>query len=396
MQSISLTFCESLETDLANIAESSGQGWALIARYGDHPHPGPPSAAKPMLQRFALTDAEALVANFNAGANRIRRAVVGVPIYDGHPDADGFERIFPDIRPHGTFAELAARDDGLYGRPILTSTGGRLVEDGKDRLSPLWQCEPTGETLHGRAVVRPTRLRSVGLVSKGNIPGPSLLNAATNISGDNPPGDTQTMKTKLIELLGILGVTAAPDADDAVLGNAVDQGLAAATKSKTDLATATTDLTAAQGKITTLEGEKTTLANTAATAATLTTDLANARTALAAERRERATLVVNAAWATGRLPATEREAAVVALCNAADFSAESARLAARPKILKTESAADALGRKLGTDAPKGQQVLDLVNARMDSKKETYEAAYAHVMLTPEYQALMAPATGALR
>ncbi len=363
-----LTFAGASEAGLANIAGAGGDGWALIARYGDHPHPGPPGAATPMLQRFTRAEAELLVANFNAGANRIRRAVVGVPIYDGHPDADGFEQIFPDRRPHGTFAELAARDDGLYGRPILTSTGGRLVEDGKDRLSPLWQCEATGETILGRVVVKPARLRSVGLVTKGNIPGPSLLNAGgvQSAGGTPTPPISSTMKTKLIELLGLLGVTAGADADDAALGNAVDQGLTAATKHKTDLAAAATERT------------------------TLTTELANARTALAAERRERALLVVNAAWTAGRLPATERDASLTALCNAADFATEAARLAARPKALKTESTADTLGRKLGTDAPKAQQVLDLVNARMDGKKETYEVAYANVMLTAEYAALMAP------
>jgi hypothetical protein len=346
-----ILFASSAETDLANIADASGEGWALIARYGDHPHPGPPGAVTPMLQRFTRPDAEILVANFNAGANRIRRAVVGVPIYDGHPDADGFDRLFPDNRPHGTFAELMARADGLYGRPILTATGGRLVENGKDRLSPLWQCEATGETLDGRTVVKPTRLRSVGLVTRGNIPGPSLLNSATRIPGSSDPGQKQTMKTKLIELLGLLGVTAAAEADDAAFGNAVDLGLTAATKSKTELA--------------------------------------NARTALAAERRERAALVVNSVWAAGRLPACERDATIVALCNAGDFAAEAARLAACPKVLKTESAADALGRKLGTDAPRAQQVLDLVNTRMEARKETYEVAYAAVMGTAEYHALMA-------
>jgi len=355
MNTLILTSC-SAGTDLANLAEDLVDGWALIARYGDHPHPGPPGAGTPMLQRFTRADAETLVANFNAGANRIRRAVVGIPIYDGHPDADGFEALFPDTRPHGTFAELAARDDGLYGRPVLTSTGGRLVEDGKDRLSPLWQCEATGEMRDGRRIVRPTRLRSVGLVARGNIPGPSLLNAALPSPGPAGPGFPPNMKTKLIELLGLLGVAAAADADDAALGNAVDQGLTAATQHQTNLA--------------------------------------NTRTALAAERRERATLVVNAAWAAGRLPATERDATIVALCNAGDFAAEAARLAARPKLLKTESAADGLGRQRGTDAPKAQRVLDLVNARMAAGKESYEAAYAAVMGTAEYRALMTPAEAA--
>lgn len=382
LANVSLAFLGSPGADLANIAAAgTGDGWALIAKYGDHPHPGPPGANTPMLQRFDKPAAENIVANFNAGAGRIRRALVGVPIYDGHPDADGYGKMFPDKSAHGTFAKLDARDDGLYGQPVLNDSGSRLVEDGgKDRLSPYWKVETTGEKVGGRIVVTPTRLRSVGLVPKGNIPGPSLLNSAL----------FATMKTKLIALLALLGTPVSADSDDAALGNAVDQGLTAATKTKTDLEAANTELTTVKAKVTTLEGEKNTLANTAATAATLTTDLANARTALAAERKERAVLLVNAAFTEGRLPATERDATVLALCNAADFAVEAGKLAARTKIINTTSKTDELSKNRGTGGTKAQQVLDLVNARMDAKKETYEVAYQAVMLTPEYQALMAP------
>jgi len=386
LANVSLAFVGSPDADLANIAAAgSGDGWALIAKYGDHPHPGPPGANTPILQRFGKPDAENLVANFNAGSNRIRRATVGVPIYDGHPDAAGLERIFPDKTAHGTFAELAARDDGLYGRPILTNSGSRLVEDfGKDRLSPLWQCETTGEKVDGRVVVKPTRLKSVGLVTKGNIPGPSLLNASFSAMN----------KTKLIQLLALLGLTVAADSDDAALGNAVDQGLTAATsvqKTKTDLEAANSELTTVKAKLTTLEAEKNTLANAATERDTLKTDLANAKKAVEAERKERAVLLVNAAFTEGRLPATERDATILALCNAADFATEAGRLAARTKLVKTTSATDDLSKNRGTGATKAQQVLDLVNARMDAKKESYEVAYQNVMLTTEYKALMEPA-----
>ena len=190
--------------ELCNITAQGEDGWALIARYGDVNHTGPVGKNTPVVQRFQRADADAIVEDFKRGAGRIRRAVVGVPLLNGHPDAMGLEHIFSDKTVYGAFSTIEARDDGLYGRPVVTNTGGRLIEDGKDRLSPNWDCIAGGTHANGRAILRPFRLKSVGLVRSSAIPNPSLLNSA-------PP--TPPMKTSLLKLLAalVMGLNAATE-----------------------------------------------------------------------------------------------------------------------------------------------------------------------------------------
>ncbi|HZZ19161.1 MAG TPA: hypothetical protein VFE25_07325 [Opitutaceae bacterium] len=343
-----------LANDLA-----AGDGWALISKYGDHPHPKGP------IQRFEKEDAEKIVAQFKSVWGRIKRAVVGLTIYDGHPDAEGYANIFPDKTPYGTFADLEARDDGMFGRPILTTAGGRLVEDGKDRLSPFWSTMQVGKNDAGKPIVRPFKLKSVGLVTRGNIPGPSLMNSSHNENTD------PKMKEYLLKLLLALGVTPKADASDADLANSVDAAVAANTTLATSHATLTT-------KVATLEGEKVELANAKATAAT---ELETFRGQVAAERKERAILLVNSAVIEGRLAASDRDSWVTELCNS--FDTKSVELSKLTKRLKTTSATGDLANKAGEAADRQAQVMDLVNARMDEKDEDYETAFTAVQKDPK-------------
>ena len=106
-----------------------------------------------------------------------------------------------------------------------------------------------------------------------------------------------------------------------------------------------------------------------------------------AERQARATLLVNAAVTEGSLPGAERDAAVVALCIAADIAAESTKLAGRQKVLPTESKATALGHQRGPDGSRASQVIALVNAHMDAAKCDYETAFVAMQTAAENAAL---------
>ena len=388
------------EFELANISELGGDGWALIARYGDIAHAGPLGRNLPVVQRFDRATAEALVANFKRGAGRIARAVVGIPLYNGHPDAAGAEHLFTDRTVYGTFAAIEARDDGLYGKPVVTTPGSRLIEDGHDRLSPFWDCTKVGETPGGKPIVAPFRLKSVGLVTRSSIPNPSLLNSPQPLP----------MKTTLQKLLAALGYSVGNDATDEQLVTLANSAAAECTIDPAQEAalsvfkkTAPTlpkqrgvlliELGNAATAKAAFDADKVTLANAASTAEAaktkLETENATLKTQVAAVRREASMFLANCAVEDGRLPGAERDTMVTSLCNAADFAAEIGRLSARPRTLKTTSATDELAKKKGQGGSAAGQIIELVNARMDSAKEDYPTAFAHVQTDPEHAALFA-------
>jgi hypothetical protein len=365
------------------------EGWALIP-YSDSRHSGRDAIKgaangktekpRPMIQRFDREAAIALVNEFKSAWGAFKRAVVGLPIFKGHPDAPRFKSIYPDKTPRGTIADMEVTDEGLRIRPVLTQQGADDVRGGCDEFSPFWLLKKVGEE-NGVTIARPFSLKSIGIVESGNIPGLSLVNAL-----EDDPNFSEPMKNHIIKLLAAKGITLAADASDSDIAAAVDAAcptIAAANSAEAELPTvkaANADLTAklaaAEASKTAAETEKIALVNAKTTA----------EDAFKAERKERATLLVNAAITDGRLPATEQAATVTALCNAADFPAEVAKLAARPKVLRTESRARDLGAARQADS---SDVLALVNARMKDQGENYETAFAAIQSDPQHKALFA-------
>jgi hypothetical protein len=353
----------------ANALEIDQDGWALIP-YGDSRHSGVdprldsanakakgPQGGKPIIQRFDREAAIALVNQFKSVSSSIKRAVVGLPIFKGHPDSKLFEKIHTDKTPRGAIADMEVGEKGLRFRPVLTRQGAEDVHEGWDEFSPYWLLNKCGEE-NGATIARPFLLNSIGIVPRGNIPGLSLVNAAD-------PEDSS------------------PDATDETIASAVDSAcpaIAAANAAEAQLPTLTTEKKALADKLATAEAEKARLEGEKIA-------LANAKDvsekAFKAERQERSMLLVNAAVVDGRVPAAERDAAVLALVNAADFPAEVTKLAARTKALATESRTRVLGAGRSTDGG----VVALVNARMKEHGETYDAAYAAVQSDPKHAAV---------
>ena len=368
----------------ANALTLDDQGWALIP-FGDSKHSGAdprldqanarakgPQGGKPIIQRFDREAAIALVNDFKSKWSSIKRAVVGLPVFKGHPDCKLFEKIHTDKTPRGTIADMEVTDKGLRFKPVLTQQGADDVHEGWDEFSPFWLLNKAGEE-DGATVARPFMLKSIGIVPRGNIPGLSLVNA------DEDDISFSTMKNYIIKLLAAMGKPVAADASDEVIGQAVDAAcpaIASANAAEAQLPTLKTEKDSLASRLSTveaeksrLEGEKIALANAKA----------SADEAFKAERRERSMLLVNAAVTDGRVPASERDDLVVALCNAADFPAEVVKLASRQKGLKTQSTA----KQLGTERNQDGDVIELVNSRMTEKGETYEAAFAAVQADPK-------------
>jgi hypothetical protein len=412
------------------LASADAGGWALIAKYGDHPHPGPPpgqpNAGKPLLQRFDRAAADNIVAAYNSTWGRVKRAITGLPIFNGHPDVPGFEKIFPDTEVKGTWAKLEAREDGLYGQPVLTPNGADLVTGGRDRLSPYWWCKPLAAlTADGRPIVSPFRLLSVGLVDKGNIPGPSLMNSATATqTHDNPMNKERDL---LIQILAALGTNVTAQAGDTELANAVQTCIGDLQKKTADAAkaapaaaanaallavlanaklddkakleTALTELAASKTAIATANSAVTTATATATTLTaerdTARTALANAEAATKAERKAHATRFANAAMTAGKIRAADVPVVIERLCNAADlktFDADTKTVAEGKPLLSTEGKAlTALGNQKVETTPtpnRSAKIQDLVAARMKEKEgEDYTTAYANVATDPANAAI---------
>ena len=259
--------------------EVASDGWAIIP-YGDWPH-------EMGMQKFHRPQAEAIVAAFENAAGRFfRRAVVGLPILKGHPDhpVAAIANQYPDKGDKGQIAEMEARDDGLALRLILSSAGADLVRKGWKFISPLWLGQLVSQAGASFKTYAPTKIVSVGLVSKPNIPVPSLANSA-------PAAATKTStKPMNPEILKALGLPA--EATE-------EQVLAAVTTLANNapaLANEQTARTTADGKATALENEK----------KVVETKLASTETALANERSARAEEAIGFAIRTGRITEAEK------------------------------------------------------------------------------------------
>lgn len=397
---------------LANTLELDEEGWAIIP-YGDSRHSGRDARAEAQLtnaadrelvekarngviQRFTRGRAEQMVRDFKSLAGRFKRAIVGTNIYKGHPDAQAYAHIFRDKIPRGAIADMEAGEHGLRLKPVLTDQGAADVEGGWNQHSPNWLTEYVGDDpVTGLPVVEPFLFKSLGLVPKGNIPGLSLVNAGGELvpaaDPTNPP-----MNKYLLELLKLMGIKIAADADDTAQASAVEsaKGLfAAANAAVTELTTVKEAKAGLETQLNALKGEKLQLANSAAA---LTTEREGLKTQLAAERKERSLLLVNAAIVEGRLPAAERDARVLVLCNAADFTVAATDLAQLNKQLKTTSGLGELSQQGRNVQDRQAKVLSLVNAALASPEiqalpleQRYDTAFTKVQKDPANAGLFA-------
>lgn len=376
---------EHLYIGAANSFTLDADGWLTIP-YGDWPHsgkdalkpvqPGEPPP-QPVIQRFTRDDAIAIVNDFRSTWSRFKRAIVGLPIFKGHPDAPRFANIWKDKVPRGSIADMRVGDTGLQVKPILTEQGAKDVDAGDSDVSPYWPLRKMGEE-NGAIVARPFKLFSLGLVPEGNMQGLSLINAAV------PHNESETMNPLLIQLLAALGIQLAANASEDDAKQAINQALSKITSTQTDLATANAKVTNLEGQVSTLSSEK----------AALTTRATSAESNFRTERQAHALALVNAAIAGGRVAAASREAEVLALANATDFNAAATALNARAKIIKTAGVVGQLSQAAVASQEKQQQVIGLVNAAMElpeikalPAEKRYDAAFNKVRNDPAKAAL---------
>ena len=320
-------------------------GWVRIAPYGDSTKVRRVRATdgtettQTFVQRLSRASAEAMVSDSKSLLSRAGRAVRflrGIPIFRRHPD---LAKHAPetvtlenqgDATPRGYFSELDARDDGFYGRVVVSADGEDVIaNEGLKWLSPLWLVRKIGDQGQD-AIVEPFRLLSAGLTDRPNISGGDAL-----ANQGDPTGRTTTMNRT--QILAALGLTE--------------------TATDADITAKITTLSASATQVSTLSNERTTLATAKTTAETALANEQGAhvatRTALANERKALNDLLIGQALADARITPADKAAWEAALANEATVAAKRIELAALKPVLPTGSqTGGAGGRKsdAGTDA----------------------------------------------
>lgn len=366
------------------IDAAAGEGWARVP-YGEWPH-------EEGMQRFGKPEAEEMIGYFRNTWNRIKRAITGLPIYRGHPDLVDvlrkqrtslasetqrraldlkiaeFEKRWPDKREYGSIADMEARDDAFYLKPILTPAGAALVnEHGLKFFSPHWLGKRLGE-LGGKPLYAPAFMLSIGLTDRPNIAGTSLVNSAPG-GADNQNQKEHTMPQWLIELLGLANEAAEVREEKA--------------KTKLKELLSRPEPTALVNEQTARTSAETQLAEIKGKLSTAETALANEKAAHGATVKARNEALVASAIKEGRIVEAAKPVWLTRLER--DFAVESVALANEQGAIKTTARTDNLGERKSADA--GAQFTALVNERMAKTGETWSAAWKAVKGTDQGKAL---------
>ena len=205
------------ELILDNDAALDDDGWALIAPLGEWPKTRAARGAdgRVQIQRFiqVLDNAsmDALLGGENSLFRRLKRAIVGIPVYRGHPDLlDHSPETLANAGPKeqiGVIDQVRKSARGVEARFVLSPDGATAVENGCKFPSALWLVQPFGERA-GATLARPFKLLSAGLTCRPNIAGvESLANA-------HEPMNESPLKPLIIGALTGFGISIANEADD--------------------------------------------------------------------------------------------------------------------------------------------------------------------------------------
>ena len=379
----SKTFHRLLGIALANEAEQaliglenelslSADGWVRIAPFGDSTkvrrvrQANGTEQTQTFIQRLSRNAAEAMVSDSRSLTSRAGRAfrfLRGIPIYRRHPD---LAKHSPetvtlenqgDASARGYFAELDVRDDGFYGRVVVSESGEDVIaNEGLKWLSPLWLVRKIGDE-GTSAVVEPFKLLSAGLTDRPNISGGDAL-----ANQGDPAGRTVTATTmNRTQILAALGL--------------------AETATDADITAKITTLSASVTQVATLANEKGTLATAKTTAETALSNEQSAhgttRATLANERKALNDLLIGQALADARITPADKAAWEAALANEATVAAKRTELAALRPVLPTNSATAGAGsRKADAHVDALTQFTALANEETAKVGGDYQKGWA--------------------
>lgn len=362
-------------TILANEAVLDDDGWALIAPFGEHPKTRYVKKNGRMLREQFIQvldhqSADQLLSRENSLFRRIRRAVVGIPVYKGHPDLGDYS---PESSQRSTKKEIIGTIDkvrkterGLEAHFVLTPAGADAVErEGCKYPSALWYVQPVGG--RGNAVVaRPFKLLSAGLTAHPNISGVESLANARPAGLTQEPNKEPDMKL-IADWLRAHGAAfdhADSPAEFEIL--AAMQKLYASTSGEAE---------ALGNENSTLNGEnaglKVRLSDLQSTTAALENENGALKSQAVLDRKGRAAALVDLAIARGKVAVAERPARLLSLENSTDFESAVAAMLDAPARFRTTGSAES-GKILANDGAMGDARTEYCAAVERLMKETGE------------------------
>jgi hypothetical protein len=406
-----------LENEAATLDE---EGWALIAPFGEHPKSrlvkkNGRLVEEKFIQVLDNESADRLLSQENSLFRRIRRALVGIAVYKGHPDLRDYapETVGATAKKEiiGTIDRVRKTARGIEAHFVLTPAGAEAVEnEGCKYPSALWLVQPIGR--RGDATLaRPFKLLSAGLTAHPNISGvESLANAASRFDEQAGRPLTRPCGHPLSAVRGAGSegeqqrsavAEAMADTEEPkmklIAGWLLAQGAALAnaeSPTETQVLEALHALhTARAGEVTSLGNEKSTLAGENADLKTQVTSLHSSARALENEKTDlqsqitrlkagRAASVVDLAIARGKLNVAERGARIEALCNAQDFEKEASALLESATRYRTAGSAES-GKTLsnqGTDGDPREEYCACVERHMKETGETDPIKAHHAVI----------------
>ncbi len=199
------------ELVLDNAAALDDDGWALIAPFGRHPKTRVFTDAgqvkeQQFIQVLDNESADAMVGKENSFFSKLKRALVGIPVFKGHgdlkdhdPKALGNEQKIK----LGVVDQIRKSERGIEAHFALDNDGAAAVAAGWKLPSALWLVLPIGNEVQANGqnaiLARPFKLISVALTQFPNIPGvESLANQAGPGPTVKPAGPGPTVPTATI------------------------------------------------------------------------------------------------------------------------------------------------------------------------------------------------------
>ena len=293
LEKIPTAVSNQVELVLNNSTEMDDDGWALIAPFGEHPKTrvyseGGRVKEQKYIQVLDNESADSMMAVENSFFRKLKRALIGIPVYKGHGDLKDIDpkALSNDAKIKiGVIDKIRKGERGIEAHFALDNEGAEAVAEGCKLPSALWLVMPISNDAgkSGDAIrCRPFKLISVALTRYPNISGveslanqrdagPNEQNPAAKQTENQIPDDT--MKQILIGWLAAQGVALANDATDQKVFDAFNTEMSTRKASITALGNEKSTIAAT---VTALENEKTTL-NTKVTE--LTTALSNEQAA---------------------------------------------------------------------------------------------------------------------
>jgi hypothetical protein len=379
-----------LDNDAATLDE---EGWALIAPFGEHPKTrvvkkNGTLVEEKFIQVLDNQSADQLLSLENSLFRRIRRAVVGIPVYKGHPDLRDYapETAGAAVKKEiiGTIDRVRKTARGIEAHFVLTPAGADAVEnEGCKYPSALWLVQPIGQ--RGDATLaRPFKLLSAGLTAHPNICGVESLANARDAANKSAVAESVADKQKEPEMKLIAGWLLA---QGAALANAESPTESQVLEALQKLHTAKAgEVTSLGNEKSTLAGQITILENERATLTAKVSALGNENKTINAQRStlktSLASATVDLAIGRGKLNVAERAARIEALGNAQDFEKEASALLASATRYRTAGSAES-GKILsnqGTDGDPREEYCACVERHMKETGETDPIKAHHAVM----------------